>query len=402
MHAVPGMSRRPSSQVCDVSLVSWQGALSQAVGSKASKLTSRRGIVLALHDRAGHIGLGEASPLPGWSPDTLETCAQALAAIRDSLPFSERDPQGWPVLPCLDGSPAARFAFETAFADLWAQTHYEQSGERLGVAQLLGGAMGGASIPLNALVTSVDEAQAAVRAGFSTLKLKIGDPDPAAEQTLLQQVRTAVPRDIALRVDANGAYGLATARNRLHALSDLHLEFVEQPVAAGSSDFLQLSHSPVPLAADESLLFPHERSALLAGRHAAVWVIKPALSGLRAARDLACLAQQHGIDVVITHLFDGPLALRAAQALALSLPKRPRACGLAWHAALWAWPTLAVHGADSLPRVPALAEQPAAFAGEPSQRAWGPTCLRGHSGAGLGVIDRMGFLTALRESQRCT
>jgi hypothetical protein len=66
-----------------------------------------------------------------------------------------------------------------------------------------------------------------------------------------------------------------------------------------------------------------------------VLVLKPAiLGGLLRARELAVRAQQHGKDVVVTHLFDGPFAMAAGCELALSLPRPPLACGLAPHADL--------------------------------------------------------------------
>jgi L-alanine-DL-glutamate epimerase-like enolase superfamily enzyme len=44
-----------------------------------------------------------------------------------------------------------------------------------------------------------------------------------------------------------------------------------------------------------------------------------------------------GLGVVVTHLFDGPIAMAAACELALALPKT-LACGLDVHDGLTAWP----------------------------------------------------------------
>jgi L-alanine-DL-glutamate epimerase-like enolase superfamily enzyme len=49
------------------------------------------------------------------------------------------------------------------------------------------------------------------------------------------------------------------------------------------------------------------------------------------------------VRTVVTHCFEGPVALAAASALALALPNdhpSPLACGLDRHAALDAWPEL--------------------------------------------------------------
>jgi hypothetical protein len=71
-------------------------------------------------------------------------------------------------------------------------------------------------------------------------------------------------------------------------------------------------------------------------------VLKPALHGFFGARDLGLRAIDRGKQVVVTHMFDGPVALAAACELALSLPAAPLACGLDLHGALDAYPPLAV------------------------------------------------------------
>lgn len=378
-------------RIAAAALHPWSGAVARPLGSRVQPVHSRAGLVLALRDPSGRIGLGEASPLPGMSPDTLADCAQVLKDVPALLGHAAQDDAGWPILPSLRALPAARFAFETAFADLWAQTQRDELGSSLTLAQILGGLANPAPIELNALVASIGEAQAAVQAGFRTLKWKIGGPDFTADRALLQTLRASLPTDVALRVDANGAYCVTAANEYLAALADLRLEYVEQPVAAGAWDTQALQSAGVPLAADESLLLPNERARLWATKQAVVWVIKPALHGLRGARDLALQAQAQGIDVVITHLFDGPVALAAARELAHSLQSPPRACGLAGHAALAAWP--------ALPADAVAPPVPRAFADGPEIRA-GSTRLHSHGGVGLGRVDRQAFLAALTAGDR--
>src|SRR5439155_7333732 len=88
---------------------------------------SRRGLLLRLVDGAGCVGQGEASPLPGYSPDSLGGCRAALLRVaawpRPPLD-AERplEPQLRARLDAIDPAlPAARFALETALLDLAAQ-----------------------------------------------------------------------------------------------------------------------------------------------------------------------------------------------------------------------------------------------------------------------------------------
>ena len=94
------------------------------------------------------------------------------------------------------------------------------------------------------------------------------------------------------------------------------------------------------LALDESLQGLDVAAALqrLQAANASFAVLKPtALGGLTHCLALAERAQKIGIRAVISHCFDGPLAFRAAAALALALPADV-AHGLSPHAALAGWP----------------------------------------------------------------
>jgi L-alanine-DL-glutamate epimerase-like enolase superfamily enzyme len=150
------------------------------------------------------------------------------------------------------------------------------------------------------------------------------------------------------------------ARQRLAELEALRPQFVEQPTS--SAALAELGRCAVPWAADESLQDPQQLAPLLDAAGCVAWVLKPALLGLRRARELALLAQQRGLGVVITHLFDGPVGLAAACELALSLPTVPWACGLDRHPGLAAWPAVAL----------------------PHHRPNSPAAIQPHGGCGLG------------------
>lgn len=309
-------------------LVHGSGTLPVEVRSAQTRWQSREGAVLLLRDREGRLGVGEASPLPGFSDESLAACRQALDRVHERI--AGTDAEGWPIAAGLDGLPAAQSAWESAVADLWARA------EGLSVAQLLGGPGYHGAIALNALITTVEAGESALGRGLTTLKFKIGIHDFDAELALLRELRTRCGFDFALRLDGNGSWSVDAARRNLAQLAELRPEFVEQPVAPG--ELSRLGPCAVPWAADESLRSPEEAEALLRTEGCAAWVLKPAALGLRRARRLAVAAQEAGLGVVITHLFDGPVGLTAARELALSLPSEPWACGLDRHAGVTVWP----------------------------------------------------------------
>lgn len=306
------------------------GALSQAVRNARAGWQTRDGVVLEIWDDAGHHGVGEASPLPGFSEESLHDCEHALDRIHEAE-------VSWPLqdVTKLGALPAARFAFESAIADLVAR----QRG--CSVARLLGGSA--QEIPISALISTgndmLDAARTALARGISTLKVKLGVRDFQSEISALIALREALGNGFHLRLDANGSWSIDEARARLSQLAKarLGIEFVEQPVAPGK--LLSLGVCALPWAADESLQDPAESLALRGAPGCIAWIIKPAAIGLLRARELAEVAAAHGHGVVVTHLFDGPIGLAAACELALSVPQ-PLACGLDPHAGLAAWPAV--------------------------------------------------------------
>ncbi len=293
---------------------------------------ARRSITrLELCDASGARGWGEASPLPGYSPDGSDACAHALQALDAHTlhdlaaiesPRALLDAAAATVASHL---PAARFALETALLD------------RLGLAtgrplfDLLREAMGNpaeaAPVPLCALLPSaepsrvLDVARAAVARGVRSFKLKIG-PDrlvEAQDQTL-QVLRAELGPGVALRLDANRSLSLEALERTLARAAELGVEFLEEPIAA--FDPALLAGSPCPLALDESLqaLSNVELERWLASGTVCALVLKPtALGGYSRCLELARAARRHARQVVVSHTFEGPIGWAACAHLALAL-----------------------------------------------------------------------------------
>jgi o-succinylbenzoate synthase len=288
----------------------------------------------------GPPGLGECSPLPGYSSDTLFSCERALgnlslsdvsttdlAALKAAVPMSASE------------FPAARFALETALVD--------RSARRMGLsaAKWLANAAGQQphpSVPLAALISGdtpdalVTAARGAVAAGYGTLKIKLRPAEFWERDKLrLRALRDALGADIRLRLDINRAWSIEQV-SLLEQLTEFEPEFVEEPFEPGVLE--QIDGSPVPLALDESL---QQRYALdyfapfLTKVNVSVVVFKPmALGGISRCISMAARARLLGLHVVMSHLFDGPIALSAAGALALVIASPEYAQGLAPHPAL--------------------------------------------------------------------
>ncbi|HEX2572373.1 MAG TPA: enolase C-terminal domain-like protein [Polyangia bacterium] len=333
------------------------GTLPRPVGAAAARMATREGLLLHLVDDRGQVGQGEASPLPGYSSDTLSECERALRALRvEALPAMDLEAALGPQLGDLLQearltAPAACFAFETALLDL--------VGQRLGrpLSRLLRAPR--VSVPLSTVIDGaspealVRAARLASERGIRTLKCKIGRPGGFEEELAgLHAVRDALGDTVALRLDANQGFTPEEVRQRLGALAPLRPELVEEPIAGGlqcvSPERLAELAELVPLAADEALQRAEARAGLgplLATGRLRALILKPmALGGMGVCLRLAEEAARQDVALVVTHLWDGPVGLTAAAALALALPGRVLACGLDPHPGLAAWPAVELPG----------------------------------------------------------
>lgn len=308
--------------------------LRSAIGS----WNERASLLVRLGSASGVEGVGEAAPLPGYSPETLEDCERALAALAaepllaladESVP--ERLGQAARAL-VPEHLPAARFALETALLDRAARGAGEPLWRLLAARTPEG--PGPAAVRLCALLPSDDPAAALARARelvareVGVFKLKIG-PDRlgAAQAATLAALRGEHGRRIELRVDANRTLG-DSWRDTARQLAAYEVELLEEPIAAPPE---QLAGSPCPLALDESLqgLDPGGLERCLATSGARAVVLKPTtLGGLGACVQLAAAARARGCDVIVSHTLEGPIGWAACAHLALALV-HPRAAGLA-------------------------------------------------------------------------
>jgi o-succinylbenzoate synthase len=324
-------------------------------GSRLALVTrppERPSLWLELTDEEGRTGLGEASPLPPFSRDDVSACQRALDGVHVRLgDLPDDEPPALAIslvlqaiAPALAGLPSARFAVETAVLDLLARRR------GVSIACLLGGAAPEQPVPVNALLvaspaeTLAERGLALAAQGYAALKIKLRARDGGGflrELAGLRELREALPLPFEIRLDPNAAWPEDEARRRLDELARVSPRFIEQPVIPGR--LAQLGRCAVPWAADESLADPDEAERLLDAEGCAAFILKlPILGGLLAARALALRAQARGLDVVVTHFFDGPVGLAAAAELARSLPRPPLACGLDPHDRLAAWPDVAV------------------------------------------------------------
>lgn len=144
---------------------------------------------------------------------------------------------------------------------------------------------------------TVKMAEALVKEGFNTIKIKIG-LEPEKDLERVQIVRDAVGNQISLRVDANMGYDRKTALEILEKMEPVGLEWIEQPLPdwdlKGLADLAGRLETPIAL--DESVYTIHDaRSAIDAGAADVVNVKVPKCGGIYRAQKIAEMCEENNI-----------------------------------------------------------------------------------------------------------
>jgi L-alanine-DL-glutamate epimerase-like enolase superfamily enzyme len=287
------------------------------------ELRERPLVDVEIESADGVVGRGEAAPLEPYDGVPLAAVQAALAAY---APIIERgDGVRGDVLydrcRAVADLPQALAAIDLALWDL--------AGRRLGrpVSALLTDAVLD-RVAVNATIGAVDRDEAARRAaqaaaeGYGCVKLKVGIGDDAGR---VAAVREAAGPEMALRLDANGAWQVEEAVRAIDRLSPAGLELVEEPVHGIEEMRVVRERTAVRVALDETAAIP---GALASGVADAVCLKISRAGGISSLLVQATLVRAGGAEPYLASTFDGPAGIAAAvhvaAALRLELP-----CGLA-------------------------------------------------------------------------
>jgi len=264
---------------------------------------------LILKDGANS-GIGECAPLNGLSKESPEQVEHLLQEIcnnpEDYLWSAE----------LIQHIPSVHFALETAWKD------FNNGGTKILYPSAF--TDGKAGIPINGLIWMGDESymqqqiEDKLKSGFKCLKLKIGGLDFKQELEILKSIRRKYnPQEITLRLDANGAFKPEEALEKLYELAPLHIHSIEQPIAAGQWDQMEMvcRESPIPIALDEELIGIHhsnDKIKLLETVQPSFLILKPSLhGGFSGCTEWISLAGTRHIKWWVTSYLESNIGLNA-------------------------------------------------------------------------------------------
>lgn len=281
----------------------------------------------------GATGLGEASPLPGFSNESLEDCARQLVPLAESLigrslvrSWLSHDGAFSREFEGLVLSPPVRFGVDLAIHNLHAASEGKSMPEVLSHSPVT-------SVPVNGLLSGpaeevLVEGRRMRDAGYEAVKLKVGSREVEADAELVRGLGTILGGEVSLRLDANRAWSFAEAVHFARAVADVEYEYIEEPLKDPSrlADLTQ-DHG-MPVALDESLV-GMALEDLGNHIHARAAVIKPTLvGGISRTLRLAAEARGLGVTPVISSAYETGVGTEALLALSAATGFGRTAAGL--------------------------------------------------------------------------
>ncbi|HLS16444.1 MAG TPA: muconate/chloromuconate family cycloisomerase [Paenalcaligenes sp.] len=285
-------------------------------------MTTMRGQTLMLvqiHCSDGTVGIGEGTTIGGLayseeSPESMKLTVDTYVAplligananhVPALMATLNRD---------ITGNRFTKSAIETAL--------YDALGQRYGlpISELLGGRVRDhlevawtlASGDTQKDIAEAEEMLETRR--HRIFKLKIGRRSVADDVAHVGAIKRALGDRGEVRVDINMAWSELEAREGMAALADVGCTLAEQPVQTKAAMQAIAKRFPIALMADELLTGPRSAMELAAAQCADVFAVKiEQAGGLRAAQQIAAIAQAQGIGLYGGTMLEGAISTMAS------------------------------------------------------------------------------------------
>ncbi|HEG44655.1 MAG TPA: o-succinylbenzoate synthase [Phycisphaerales bacterium] len=295
-------------KIVDCKIKLYDLPLARPITIKGNTITRRKGAVLILRSEERFVGYGEAAPLEGLHPESLDEVICQLSDLKSKIvgldvgdgvfdftgAFDELLPKG------LSGS--VRLAVEMAMWDMYGQGKDAFAGmekKNVLVNSLL--VPGGGSI--------VSDAAKLVDAGYKSIKVKVGRGDVAKDIEMIRELKNAVEEKAALRLDANRSWDIGQAVAFCREVGTDGIEYVEEPVGDIKDHGAFFEQTGLPIALDETLV---ECGCDIGNdlSHVGAFILKPSLlGGFDRTAEFIRFAKENGIKPVISCTFQSSLTL---------------------------------------------------------------------------------------------
>ena len=262
-------------------------------------------------ENQGNYGVGECGILRTLSVDDVPEYEKTLKWTCDNIHLGLSE-----LLNKLLAFPSIQFGLEQAFLSLQQSNPFELFPSKF--------TQGTDEIPINGLVWMGDEQfmktqiKEKIEQGFSCIKMKIGAIDFETELRLLKSIRKEYSKnDIELRVDANGAFSIDDALEKLNILSELNLHSIEQPIKPRQPhEMAELcAKTPLAIALDEELIGVFSvtnKEKIIQIIQPQYIILKPSLvGGFKGSEEWMSIAEKNNVKYWITSALESNVGLNA-------------------------------------------------------------------------------------------
>ena len=279
-------------------------------GTSRGTLVKKETWFLILEEN-GRQGIGECGLLRGLSIDDVGDYQEKLQWTCENISLGKS--KLWTLL---KDFPSIQFGIEQAFLSIQSEDAFVLFPSNFTQKKH--------PIPINGLIWMGDEAfmlaqiQQKLQQGFSCIKMKIGAIDFDQEIAIIESIRRQYSKDqIELRVDANGAFAVNEAIEKLKVLAAFDIHSIEQPIKQGQYAAMEqlCKTSPLPIALDEELIgfFDYKaKEKLLQQIRPEYIILKPSLiGGYKGSEEWITIAEGLGIKWWITSALESNIGLNA-------------------------------------------------------------------------------------------
>jgi o-succinylbenzoate synthase len=318
-------------RIVDARVSAYCRKLVRPLVTSAGSLAERRGFLLRLDDVDGFAGYGEASPVWWAGGESLAATQAELTRLCSAVRAPGFDWEAHAAT-C---PPAVAAALGCAVLDLTARRHDTSVARAINPEAA-------AVVETNALATAenltalAEETERALAQGFRSLKLKVGAGALENDLAKLRAIRTVTRGRLMLRLDANQAWDLETARRFCSSVADADIDYVEEPLRTGSPTELAAlrTSASVRIALDESVSTLPDLERYAQAGSCDVVVLKLARIGTpHSLVELAARASNARMQVTVTDSLESEIGQRIAVHMAAAI-RTASATGLAGRALL--------------------------------------------------------------------
>ena len=323
-------------KISRLSLIDFELPFRTPLITARGSLNRRKGTVIFARTDDRFSGIGEISPLDGFSRESLPQARQSAQHVADYLGNAEvpADPEALAQVighleDKLSAPPSVLFGFEMLLGDL--------AGKKADLS-LSSWFTGNASrdVAVNAILTgSPQDIQrqlvAKTAKDFRVYKIKIDARGikPALEK--IKAVRDRVGDDVMIRLDLNRGLDFEDAVGLLNQIKEFGIEYVEEPLKEPTTQSLTALREKTGLriALDETVAETEKFYDLLNSRACDVIVVKPmVLGGINKSMKLSKISAEQGLKTVITSTLESGIGVAACLHVAAMLGHHILPCGL--------------------------------------------------------------------------